>query len=176
MNDAQAPKRGLSTGAIIAIVVVGLLFVIVAIVGILAALGISGARKYVSAAKASEGTMTVNRLASGMALCGSNRADDGTSPVLPETAPPVPATLAEVSGKKYMSAESDWSATAYSCAAFSVAMPQYFRYQWLAQSATAGVARGEADLDGDGVAEVIVEATVTCPSGAPCVVGPVVTR
>lgn len=172
VTDAPAGKKGLSTGAIIAIVAGVVVLVVVAVVGVMAALGIAGFRNYLGAAKSAEGRAEVGRLARGMALCGPGRGADGQSAALPPTAPPVPATLAEVSGKKYMSSSADWSDPAYTCAAFSVSMPQYFRYQWLATSDTEGVARAEADLDGDGTAEVIFESKVTC-AGEGCTAGPI---
>jgi hypothetical protein len=33
--------------------------------------------------------------------------------------------------------------------------PQYFRYEWLRESDAAGVVRAEADLDGDGAADLL---------------------
>ena len=53
-------------------------------------------------------------------------------------------------------------AQAFRCAGFSMREPQYFRYEWLRESDAAGVVRAEADLDGDGAAEIRLEHEVVC--------------
>jgi type II secretory pathway pseudopilin PulG len=169
--QSGAPKKsGMSVLMIIIIVVVIGIFVVVGIVGVMAALGIYGTRRYVGEAKKAEGKMEVARLARGMASCAE--ADAGT---LPASSPAVPATLAEVAGKKYMSSPDDWKDPAFSCASFSLMSPQYFQYQWVSTNGTEGTARAIADFDGDGSAEATFEVNVTCGSGT-CTVGPTVER
>lgn len=170
----MSEEKGKSTLTIVLIVAGVVVVALVAVVGIMAALGISSFRRYVGAAKQAEGRAEVTRLAMGIARCAEDKQAKGEDP-LPATAPGVPATLTEVSGKKYMSAPADWSHDAYACASFSVSMPQYFRYQWEKQSATTGVARAESDLDGDGVADATFEVTVSC-SGGTCTKGAVSER
>ncbi len=173
MNAPGEPKSGMSTGLIILIVAGVIVVVAVGAVGIFAALGIYGARRYISKAKEAEGMASVQMLALGIVRCSEENALEGKSERLPETAPAVPASLADVSGRKYMSAPGDWGDPAYTCASFSMVSPQYFQYQWLKESSDRGVARAVADFDGDGSPDVTVDAPVTCSAGR-CRVGTVV--
>jgi hypothetical protein len=166
-----APKKS-NTLVIVLMVVGGLFVVIVGVVGVVAAVGIHGARTYVSKAKGSEGRVSVGALARSVATCGENENLDGSSGLPPSTTW-VPATLAEVSGKKFQSGPTDWKQPGFECGNFMLTMPQYFQYRWERVSATEGVARAQADIDGDGTAEAVFEAKVTCASGS-CTPGPVV--
>jgi type II secretory pathway pseudopilin PulG len=165
MNAPPPQKK--SVLPIILAVVGGVLVVGIVLVGILAALGIAGFRSYLSKAKTAEGQASVTELALGAARCGGTRGGK-----LPDSAGPVPASLSAVSGRKYMSAPTDWSADAFECASFSMGMPQYFQYEWAKRSDAEGTAMARADLDGDGTAEVVLEADVTC-SGGRCSAAPV---
>ncbi|MFO0566994.1 MAG: hypothetical protein U0263_15105 [Polyangiaceae bacterium] len=161
---SETPKR--SPWLIVGLVVGGVLLFGVVIVGILAALGIAGFRGYLSAAKGAEGRSEAYRLAQGIARCAENGGPSGTASgaVLPPTAPPVPSNLAQVAGKKYASSTSDWSDPAYTCASFSLPMPQYFQYRWELVSPNNGRAIARADLDGDGKVDQEFTAEVTCTS------------
>lgn len=171
MQNAGAPaKSGMSVVAIVLVVLGGVALLVVAVLGILFALGAYGARKYVSQAKQSEGRASAMQLASGMALCGSTNAAAGQSDPLPPTSRLVPATLAEIGGKKYMSSPSDWKDPAFECAKFQMSMPQYFQYQWVKRGTDSGAATAISDLDGDGRPDAVFEVTVTCASGS-CTAG-----
>ena len=121
----------------------------VVVVGILAALGISGFRSYLSAAKGAEGQNGAMVLARGVAECTQQKQASSGSLTLPASAPPVPSSLSQVSGRKYQSSPSDWSADAYTCANFSMTMPQYFQYEWQLDTPTSGRAIARGDIDGD---------------------------
>jgi len=162
------PPAKKSVLPIVLAVVGGVLLLGVAIVGILAVLGIAGFRSYLSKAKTAEGQSSVSLLARGVARCAESRGGSA----LPDSAGPVPASLAAVSGRKYMSAPSDWSADAFECASFRMSLPQYFQYEWVKRSDAAGTATARADLDGDGTAEVVLEADVSCGGGR-CSAAPV---
>ena len=146
------------------VIVIGILAALgllgIVVLGIMAALAVSGAKKYLAAAKSAEGRNATMQLAKGLSACVANEKE------LPPTAPPVPATLNEVRGLKYMSAGTDWDAPAYKCAHFSMTMPQYYRYQWVRTSATEGNVLGEADLDGDGKVDDAITVHLTCTSSA----------
>lgn len=157
-------QKGRSTLTIVLIVVGVALVAIVGVIGILAALGISGFTRYMTAAKQAEGRSEAMRLARGIASCAEENRANGVEP-LPPTSPAVPASLREVAGKKYMSAPGDWSHAAFTCAAYSFSMPQYFQYQWEKQSATVGVARAIADTNGDGSPDATFEVKVDCTTG-----------
>jgi type IV pilus assembly protein PilA len=156
MNEATAKKKGLPTWAIVLIVVaVAGPFVI----GTLAAFAIYGVRKYVAEAKRQEAVQMLTTWSQGMIGCGEREGR------LPPSSRPVPATLDQVSGKKYQSGAADWVDTAYTCASFNLRDPQYFQYQWEQTSDTEGVMRAVADLDADGRADQAFEARVTCSAG-----------
>ncbi len=163
------PSKKTSPWVIIAIVVGVLLFVVVAFVGVLAALGIFGARKYVQQAKTAEANAEVRLLAEGIVLCAAGGSG------LPDSAPPVPASLSDVQGKKYMSSPAEWSNSTYTCAHFSMSVPSYFQYEWQKLGSDSGKAIARGDLDGDGSAETVVEIEITCSptchAGPPSTVG-----
>jgi type IV pilus assembly protein PilA len=156
---------------VIILAVVGIvILVIVAIVGVMAALGIYGTRRYIGEAKKSEGKVHVAVLARGMASCA-----EAAGGKLPASSPAVPPSLADVSGKKYMSAPTDWNDPAFTCASFSMLSPQYFQYQWVSTSGSDGTARAQADFDGDGSADVTLEISVACSAGK-CTTSPLAER
>ena len=148
------------------------LMIVVAIVGILAALAIYGVRKYMANAKTAEAKNSLGQMAkdassafnrekmaagvlaggvsTGIAntLCGSATAT-------------VPAALTSVAGKKYQSSQSEWDADSqyagWSCLKFSMAEPQYYKYGYAASGTTGAngetfTATAQGDLDGDNVA------------------------
>jgi hypothetical protein len=161
----MAEKKSMSPVTII-LIIVGVLVVLAVVgvvgMGVLAAVGLSGTRSYIAQSKAVEGKSEVMRLAASIVSCAAvEKAEKGTD-TLPDSAPPVPATLGDVGGKKYMSSPSDWSAPAYSCGKFSMSMPQYFQYEWHRDTPTTGKAIARADLDADGKAEIVFEVPVTC--------------
>lgn len=169
MSEGQQGNR---TVFIVLAAVGVVLIVAVGIVGILAALGIAGFRGYLARAKGAEGKSEVARLARSVAMCAESGAATGTpgAASLPSSAPAVPPSLRDVSGRKYLSSPSEWSAPAYSCGAFSLSMPQYFQYEWTLVSPTTGKAVARADLNGDGAVDQEFSVVVTC-SGASCTVG-----
>jgi hypothetical protein len=158
----MAEKKSMSPVVIILIIVGAILVLGVVGVGIMASLGVYGARKYISNAKGIEGKMEVTRLAAGIVACAAKEQAEKGSVSLPDAAPPVPPVLSDVAGKKYMSSPGDWTAATYTCASFSIGTPQYFQYEWQKASATEGKAIARADLDGDGKAEIVYEMPVTC--------------
>ncbi len=82
---------------------------------------------------------------------------------LPETAPPVPKTLADVGGKAYRSRPEDWDDPSWQCMKWSMKGEQYFRYEWVKNpDGSGGIARTSADFDGNGNAEAVYEQVVMC--------------
>ena len=82
---------------------------------------------------------------------------------LPRTSTPVPASLADVSGRKYQSAPSEWSQDpTLGCSGFSMSGAQYFQYQWVLETPTSGSVQASADLDGDGAIESRFSLRVDC--------------
>jgi type IV pilus assembly protein PilA len=160
-------SQGSSKAVVIIAVVVGALFAVVFVVGILAALAISGMRKYLMNAKEAEGRATVTAIAHDVVRCAETESAESLDPSnpakgLPVTTAPVPASLDAVANKKYMSAPSDWASPGWDCIKFQMSTPQYFQYQWVRSSPTEGMVRAQCDLDGDFRADVTFEVPVTC--------------
>lgn len=146
------------------------LMIVVAIVGILAALAIYGVRKYMSNAKTAEARNSLGQIAKDASaaynketmqatvMTGTTGASTALSNQLCASASPVPSALTAVQGKKYQSVAADWdsgSATAgWQCLKYSMSEPQYFMYNYTATNPTANngtfVASAAGDLDGDG--------------------------
>ena len=156
--DPQPKKTNIPL--IIGVVIAGL-FAVVFLVGVLASLGIYGMRKYLTNAKEAEGRMTVHTIARGAVACSMRVPATGTQS-LPVTTTPVPATLDDISGRKYMSAPGDWKTPGWDCIGHTMLDPQYFQYRWTRTSATEGVASAVADFDGDLAPDVTFEVPVTC--------------
>jgi type IV pilus assembly protein PilA len=143
------------------------LMIVVAIIGVLAALAIYGVRKYLTNAKSAEARTGLGRLAKdaqlafekekmtgGIVLLGGTR--DIAHELCPNIAVMVPALLTDVSNKKYQSSPSEWNSNGWECIKFSMNDPQYFQYQYEATTAVPAVAgnkftaHAHGDLDGDG--------------------------
>src|SRR5881394_818886 len=143
------------------------LMIVVAIVGVLAALAIYGVRKYLLNAKTAEvrnavGQMTKDATAayeretmpSGVLTPGNTA---GVSNNLCTSASKsVPADKGSIQGKKYQSAASEWSVDlkepgkGFGCLRFSLSDPQYFMYSYTGTAGADGVfkATRQGDLNG----------------------------
>jgi type IV pilus assembly protein PilA len=166
MHPQQPPeKKGMSTCLIVAIV---LAVTAVPVVGVMAALGIYGFRRYLSAAKSAEAKNTVGAIAR-HALSAYER--ETLVAGVPKhqacaSAPPVPAAIPK--GLKYMPSsspgrdfESGSATEGWRCLKFSMSTPFYYQYHyrygapWVAPSnAPPGdgfEAAAKGDLDGNGV-------------------------
>ena len=143
------------------------LMIVVAIIGVLAALAIYGVRKYLTNAKSAEARTGVGRIAKD-ATSAFEREKMAKGPITPgesadigrELCPSVdntvPDQLDKVGAKKYQSKVDDWSADpGWACLRFSMSEPQYFMYSYTltGSSSLAGggfEALAQGDLDGDG--------------------------
>src|SRR5205085_5414711 len=97
------------------------LMIVVAIVGVLAVLAVYGVRKYIANAKTAEAKNSLGQI--GKDAVTAFEGERMSAAVLTETTQtgiirqmcqtgtknPIPATIAEVGGKKYQSAKADWS-------------------------------------------------------------------
>ena len=104
------------------------LMIVVAIIGVLAALAVYGVSKYVAAAKTSEARMSVGRMA--MDAAAAYRSErmtdsavlptDGASSVIYQlcgSATPIPALTVSIQGSKYQSAATEWDTAGWTCVA-----------------------------------------------------------
>jgi type IV pilus assembly protein PilA len=142
------------------------LMIVVAIIGVLAALAIYGVRKYIANAKTAEARMTLGRIAKD-ASSAFNR-EQTTGAVLATGASAnianilcggadnaVPTAIAAISGAKYQSSPAEWRAgtqvKGWFCLRFSMQDPQYFQYAYTAadSSATEFTAIAHGDLNAD---------------------------
>jgi type IV pilus assembly protein PilA len=146
------------------------LMIVVAIIGVLAALAIYGVRRYLLNAKTAEAknaigqmakdaktafereSMTPTILAAGSVVGLSNN-------LCASASASVPSSKGKIKGQKYQSADSEWTAgatasppTGWACLKFSLSDPQYYMYSYTGSTGPAGVftATANGDLNGDG--------------------------
>ena len=141
------------------------LMIVVAIVGILAALAIYGVRKYMANAKTAEARNGIGQMAKdavtayfkegmaptvltlGQSTGVMNKICDGAGVAA------VPSTASSIKAKKYQSSPTDW--TTWDCLHFSMNDPQYYIYDYetstdLTSTAATFTCTAKGDLDGDG--------------------------
>jgi type IV pilus assembly protein PilA len=148
------------------------LMIVVAIIGVLAALAIYGVRKYIANAKTGEARMMLGRISKDAAaaytrenMAGTVMAANsstGISQRLCGSSTPVPAAATAIGRSKYQSAVSEWTTTlttdsllGWKCLKFNIEGPQYYQYQYVSADPTATNATFDAvaigDLNGDTV-------------------------
>jgi type IV pilus assembly protein PilA len=144
------------------------LMIVVAIIGVLAALAIYGVRKYVTNAKTAEARMALGRMSKDAAAAYNREgmsasvmslgASTGVSHVLcGSTGASVPTGIGSVKAMKYQSSPADWqggsSSTGWRCLGFSMESPQYFMYSYTKGGSDGSAtfsANANGDLNGDG--------------------------
>ena len=140
------------------------LMIVVAIIGLLAALAIYGVRRYMTNSKTAEARQAIGAISKGaraafdgevwddatVIAAGSSRSGAGGQ--LCGEAAPIPGTVPI--GEKYQSTDGDWDDDAgWSCLRFSISGPQYFQYDYSPNDAgdafdiTAKAQLGGADDD-----------------------------
>jgi type IV pilus assembly protein PilA len=143
--------------------------IVVAIVGILAVLGIYGVRKYLANAKTAEARNSIGQMSkdaatayeresmTGAVLAVSSAAGFSRS-LCTTTTKSVPSSSAKVQGSKYQSDVSEWNLQAstnggFSCLKFSMDQPQYYMYSYTSSGAGSSgsvfTAIANGDLNGD---------------------------
>lgn len=126
------------------------LMIVVAIIGVLAALAIYGVRRYLASAKTSEAKNSIGAIARG--AVGAFERETTVQEIVPmgdsgdtfshdvcDDAPPVPNTIAEVAGKKYQANQANGqdyetgdASSGWKCLKFSMSSPQYYSYSYAA--------------------------------------------
>jgi type IV pilus assembly protein PilA len=146
------------------------LMIVVAIVGVLAAIAVYGVRKYVASAKTAEARNALGQLGKdasaafdreGMEgeILGMGNAAGASRRLCPSAAHAIPPSPDQIRGQKYQSSPTDWNDGAgWACLKFHMKDPQYYQYNYVAAPATGGGNVGDAftglaqgDLNGDGV-------------------------
>jgi type IV pilus assembly protein PilA len=147
------------------------LMIVVAIVGVLAALAIYGVRKYIANAKTAEARNALGQMGKDASSAYAREgmladvvkpgfAADVSNKLCAAASKTVPDAAGKIQGKKYQSAPAEWSADAatqhkgFACLKFSMNDPQYYMYDY--QSNGLGDENGffeaiaQGDLNGDG--------------------------
>lgn len=143
------------------------LMIAVALVGVLAALGVFGLRHHLRSAMAAEATGSVGAICRG-AVAAYEREDasgaapkEGASDSAPEhvlcpSAERVPSSIDAVKGRKYQASSApgeDFETEAWACVRFVMRRPMAYQYQYVASPDGLGFeASARGDLDGDGIA------------------------
>jgi len=148
------------------------LMIVVAIVGVLAALAIYGVRKYIANAKTAEARNSLGQISKdassayareGMAgdVLALGNVANISNKLCASATKSVPATKGSIQGQKYQSSPAEWAVdqgtlhTGFACLKFTMTDPQYYMYTY---TSTGGGANGDTfnaiangDLNGDGV-------------------------
>jgi len=142
------------------------LMIVVAIVGVLAALAIYGVRKYLLNAKTAEARNAVGQMAKdaktayeresmGFTVLTGGGSVGASNNLCTSASATIPANKSSIAGAKYQSTAADWDADkatpgkGFTCLKFSVTDPQYYMYEYL-NAGSAFSATGYGDLNGDG--------------------------
>lgn len=142
------------------------LMIVVAIIGVLAALAIYGVRRYIANAKTAEAREALGRIAKDASSAYNRENMQNTvlgagssasvSNRLCGSASAVPTATDSIKGKKYQSAQSDWGGdqlNGWTCLRFSMQEPQYYQYNYASPDPTSSAATFSAtavgDLNGD---------------------------
>ena len=148
------------------------LMIVVAIVGVLAALAIYGVRKYILSSKTAEARNSLGQMAKdastafnreGMkaAVLTVGSSTGNVNGLCGSAAASVPAAIVAVTGKKYQSTPTEWAGGSqhfgWQCLKFTMQDPQYYMYGY-ASTGTKGIAgvdtfatTATGDLNGDGI-------------------------
>jgi type IV pilus assembly protein PilA len=146
------------------------LMIVVAIVGVLAALAIYGVRKYLANSKTAEVRNAVGQMAKDAK--SSYERESMPSGVLPggasatasnnlcvDASKTIPSDKTFIAGKKYQSTSDEWKADdatlgkGFACLRFTISDPQYYMYEYKGSTGPTGkfAATGYGDLNGDGM-------------------------
>ena len=144
------------------------LMIVVAIVGVLAALAIYGVRKYILNSKTAEARNGVGQMAKdasaaysreGMAATVLALGDSTgvTNRICSKATNTVPSSKTAIQGRKYQSSPSEWATgdqyNGWTCVKFSMQDPQYYMYGYDASGSAAEgdtfTASAAGDLDGN---------------------------
>lgn len=152
-----APQKGMPTWLIAVLITVGVLVVLLGTMGVLT---IFGVRKYIAASKGAEALNGVTEMAANAEAHYSDPAR-GAGTMCPSASSPVPASIADVTAKKYQSSPADWQTDArtkggFACLGFELTVPQYFQYDYRVVGRGTHVgdafhAIAHGDLDADGI-------------------------
>ncbi len=140
------------------------LMIVVAIIGVLAALAIYGVRKYLLNAKTAEAKEGIGRIAKDASsaydregMPATTLGLGGTAGITHRLCPPavrVPSDSASIKGQKWQSSPANWNVDGWNCLKFSMKDPQYYVYQYTSSGTTGAsgetfIVHAHGDLNGD---------------------------
>jgi type IV pilus assembly protein PilA len=140
------------------------LMIVVAIIGILAALAIYGVKRYLVNAKTAEAKQNLGRLVKDAisayekeTMAGNTLGLGASVPAVHQLCPSVTAAVptAVPKGSKIQADPAEWGSNGWGCLKFSVASPVYYQYGYTAQNPLSNTnasfqTTAVGDLDGDG--------------------------
>jgi type IV pilus assembly protein PilA len=136
------------------------LMIVVAIIGILAAVAIPSFIKYMRRSKTSEALMNLRKMYDGAVAYYVGEHADANMQIqtrqFPMPAGPTPAlaTITAAGGNKYQTQPSEWKAGGWIALDFYETDPQYFSYTFTSSGLFTGAQAGmiaNADLNGNGI-------------------------
>ena len=167
------------------------LMIVVAIIGILAALAIYGVKHYITNAKTAEARNSLGQMGKDAVTAYSREGMAGTVMGLTDStavsnrlcqaaANGVPADPTKIGGKKYQSKPTDWSEATdkspfhgWNCVKFTMSDPQYYQYAYggvadasAGDVGTAFTCTATGDLDGDAIYSTFTMAGAIKQDGA----------
>jgi type IV pilus assembly protein PilA len=132
-SQAPPPKSGFPIW--IVFLLGGAAFLVI-VVPVLAVLAIYGVRKYIANAKTAEARNVVAEIGRDAVT-----AYEGDTKLCPSASRAVPASVLDVTGKKYQSTVGEWEAdkatkSGFACLKFSMTSPQYYSYAYRAHGSS----------------------------------------
>jgi type IV pilus assembly protein PilA len=146
------------------------LMIVVAIIGVLAALAIYGVRRYLLNAKTAEAKNAVGQMAKDAktayeresmtpAILGAGGTVGLSNNLCDSASNTVPSASSSIAGQKYQSSDTEWTTGAkttptpsgWACLKFSLSDPQYYMYSYMGSTGASGIftAQANGDLNGD---------------------------
>lgn len=136
------------------------LMIVVAIIGILAAVAIPAFMDYMKKSKKTEASLQLNKIAKNSKVIYNTTAEfsQATAALTPA------AKCCDGAGKKCPSVAANWAVSGWQALDFQVDEPHLFQYQYTPSSSTAATALAVGDLDCDGT-NITYTLTLNAPGG-----------
>ena len=134
------------------------LMIVVAIIGILAAVAIPAFLRYIKRSKTAEATQNVGSIYRGAVAYFEAEHTTRTGGIIPKQFPatvgPSPAIASLANGQKIAASPASWNAASWQALSFAIGDPHYYVYTFESSgtsNASAFTARANGDLDADSI-------------------------
>jgi type IV pilus assembly protein PilA len=150
------------------------LMIVVAIIGVLAAIAIPSFIKYTRRSKTSEALMNIRKMYDGAVAYYVGEHADALGSIqnrqFPISAPPVPALamITSLAGTKYQSLPAEWKQGGWVALDFMVQDPQYFSYAYSSSgvyTSASSYMTAQGDFNGNGLYSVFQRSCVGTNDG-----------